>query len=156
MGSDELLRRVEQLGREFVRRGMEVHARKLRVYYLALRHRLASPHKGEVEVRWSEERVLEWLKVLRLPPFEGVYGVRPWGSGCLRCEKTGNDRTSIHTEQTFPGGAKMSCYACGDVWLEEEDATGGLPETREDALGEARRDRPGGVGQGGRSPRRQG
>ena len=120
MGSDELLRRVEQLGREFVRRGMDVHARKLRIYYLALRHKLASPHKGEVDVRWSEERVQEWLKVLRMPPYEAAYEVRPRGSGCRRCEKTGNDRTSIHTEQTFPGGAKMSCYACGDVWLEED------------------------------------
>ena len=120
MGNEELLRQVAQLGREFVRRGMDIHARKLRLYYLALRHRLASPGRREVDVRWSEELVLEWLKVLRLPPYEAAYEIRPRGAGCGRCQKTTNDRTALHTEQNFPGGAKMSCHACGAVWLEED------------------------------------
>jgi hypothetical protein len=120
MGREELLGTVERLGREFVRRGMAAHARKLRLYYLALRHRLASAGKHEVDVRWSEELVLEWFKVLRLPPFQHAYEVRPRGAGCGKCQKTTNDRTALHTEQSFPGGAKMSCYACGAVWLEED------------------------------------
>lgn len=120
MATEDLLQRVERLGREFVRRGMDAHARKLRIYYLAVRHRLASPLTGEVDVRWSEERVLEWLKLLRLPPYESAYPVRPRGAGCPRCEKSTNDRTALHTEQTFPGGSKMSCHACGAMWLEED------------------------------------
>ncbi len=54
-----LVKMVETLGREFVRRGMHTHAAKLRVYYLALRRGLATPGRSEVDVHWSESLVVE-------------------------------------------------------------------------------------------------
>jgi len=55
----ELVKMVGALGREFIRRGMHAHAAKLRIYYLALRRRLATPGRSEVDVHWSEVLVVE-------------------------------------------------------------------------------------------------
>ena len=56
---------------------MHTHAAKLRVYYLALRRGLATPGRSEVDVHWSEALVIEWFKLLRMPPYENAYPVRP-------------------------------------------------------------------------------
>ena len=94
------LARVEALGREFVRRGMRDHAQRLRVYYLAVKKGLASP-SGEVDVKWNEPFVLEWLKMLQVAPFERAYELRGRGSRCTACPKSSNEAPSL-TEANFP------------------------------------------------------
>lgn len=113
-----LLGYVERLGREFVRRGMADHAQKLRLYYLALQRGLASP-RHEVDVRWTEPFVLEWLRTLRLPPDPDAYPVRPRGAACTQCAQRGT-QPSTRTELVFTGGVRMRCGTCDAVWLEED------------------------------------
>jgi len=106
---------VTLLGRAFRARGMDQHLRDLRIYYLALRHRLAS---NKLQLNWSEAFVIEWMKTLRVPPFERSYPVLTRGAACPRCPKT--HAASVCTDRVFPGGARMSCQICGCEWLEEE------------------------------------
>jgi hypothetical protein len=101
---------------------MHQHAAKLRFYYLALQKGLVSRGKREVDVHWSEALVLEWFKLLRLPPFEHAYPVRTARSRCTQCaELPGQQGSSLHTESTFPGGWKVRCPQCGDTWLVLEE-----------------------------------
>jgi hypothetical protein len=118
----ELAKLVEVLGHEFVRRGMHAHATKLRIYYFALRRGLATHARNEVDIRWSEDLVVEWLKLLRIPPYESAYRVRTAQSPCSRCKaRPNNQGGSFVTESTFPGGWKVRCSSCGEVWLVLED-----------------------------------
>ena len=113
-----LVKMVEALGREFVRRGMNTHAAKLRVYYLALRRGLATPGRNEVDVHWSEALVVEWFKLLRMPPYQNAYPVRTAQSHCSRCkDRPTNEGGGFQTESTFPGGWKVRCSNCGEAWL---------------------------------------
>jgi hypothetical protein len=112
-----LLEHVKSLGREFKRRGMGQHVQRLRVYYIAVQKGLTSP-SHELDIKWSEPFVVEWLKILRVPPFERAYSVRPRGSRCGRCSETRNEQTSVFTELNFPGGSKMRCQACEAAWVE--------------------------------------
>src|SRR3954451_19102255 len=88
---------VAQLGREFVRLEMEQHARKLRLYYLALRHGLTQG-AFDVDVHWSEKLVLDWMKVLAMPSFEHAYPRRPRRSPCPKCLGSRNQQSVIHTD----------------------------------------------------------
>ncbi|MHB8877822.1 MAG: hypothetical protein ACYC8T_29365 [Myxococcaceae bacterium] len=115
----QLLAHVTALGREFVRRGMRQHVQRLRLYYLAVKKGLASP-SNELDVKWNEPFVIEWLKILQVAPFDGAYPVRPRGSRCVRCPETRNEQASLFTDTNFPGGSKMRCQACGAVWLERD------------------------------------
>ena len=116
---DDLLRYVERLGEEFGRREMRAHLEKLRVYYLALKKGLTRG-RFELDVHWSEALVLEWLKLLRIAPFDRSYEVRPKKSPCKQCAVARDQQSVIHTELVFPGGSKMRCFACGAVWIEPE------------------------------------
>ncbi len=122
LGSDRvaLLRAVVQLGRAFRERGMGMHARALRLYWLAVRHGLASGDRAVVKVEWNSDAVIEWLKVLRVPPWEGAYPVRPRGSSCRRCPRGDGHPVETTTLLSFGEGAKMGCRRCGDAWLELE------------------------------------
>lgn len=113
----ELLESVRSLGRAFRARGMEEHAQKLRLYYLALRRDLL-PISAKLEVRWTPELVREWMQVLRLPPYEAALPTRRPGAGCPRCPRQGSSQPTVRTELVFPEGARMRCDACGSVWLE--------------------------------------
>jgi hypothetical protein len=113
-----LLEHVRRLGREFVRRDMQTHARKLRLYYLALSHDLAGP-SHEVDVHWSEPFVQVWLETLRVPPFAQALELKPRGGACNRCLQAGT-QPSTRTELVFPGGVRMRCGSCEAVWLELE------------------------------------
>ena len=115
----QLLERVKALGHEFARLGMRQHVQRLRVYYLAVKKGLASP-SNELDVKWSEPFVVEWLKMLQVPPFAGAYAVRPRGSRCARCLEVKNEAATLFTETNFPGGSKMRCQACGAVWIERD------------------------------------
>lgn len=113
-----LLGYIKSLGQEFGRRRMGPHLQKLRLYYLALRHGLASP-ANVVDVHWDEDLVVDWLKVLRLPPYETAYELRPRGSSCTRCAPRPQLQAITQTDRVFPGGAKIRCTLCGATWLEE-------------------------------------
>jgi len=114
-----LLACVARLGEEFRRRGMREHVRRLRLYFLAVRHGLLKG-PNELDVRWSESHVVEWMKAFRLPPFEAALEVRPPGGGCPRCGLAQGTVPSGRTELVFPGGAKLRCQSCGGAWLELE------------------------------------
>lgn len=112
----ELLTYVKLLGREFVRLGMDAHAKRLRLYYLALKHGLTT-RGNDVDFRWSEEFVVEWMKTLKLPPYSSEYPTRPRSSPCAKC-KDRSSQPAITTVSVLPYGAKMRCGTCGAVWLE--------------------------------------
>jgi hypothetical protein len=114
----DLVAHVIALGRAMRKRGMDEHVRVLKAYYLALKHGLTTG-RHNLEIRWDEEHVIEWMKILRLAPHEKDYELRPRGSRCDRC-RSGGKASDVHTESTFPGGSKMKCYACQAVWLERD------------------------------------
>lgn len=117
----ELLQFVQRLGQEFVKRGMNDHARRLRLYYLALKHGLTT-RGNDVEFRWSEAFVVEWMRTLKVPPYTDDYPMRPRNSRCNKC----NDRSQqpqINTIGNLPDGAKMRCGNCGAVWIESDEVT---------------------------------
>jgi hypothetical protein len=116
----ELLRYVRDLGRELARRGLpEVKA--LRLYYLAIKDDLI-PYHHRLEIKWSEPLTLEWMRTLRVEPFENEYEVRPFGSSC-RCGGVRGTPKGALCECVFPGGSRFRCQTCDGVWL-EEDRTG--------------------------------
>jgi hypothetical protein len=94
---------------------MEQHLRDLRVYYLAIRHRLTS---NKLQVNWSEAFVIEWMKILRVHPFEDSYPLLARGAPCPRCPTA--DAAAVCTDRLCPGGARMRCQTCGCEWLEQE------------------------------------
>ena len=109
---DQLLDFVVALGCEFSRRGMPDHCQRLRLYYLALVHGLdTSRHR--VEVHWDEDLVIEWMRLLRLPPHRDHYPLRDT-TACGRCESRPG---TVVTKGVFPGGAKLECLQCGAQWI---------------------------------------
>ena len=124
MERSSLLELVVQLGKEFRRRGMGRHVEKLRVYYLALKQGLAASARNTVELSWSEDLTLEWMRTLQIAPIEDVYPVKEHGVPCFRCNpEKGSSRGTPRTEAVFPGGARFSCETCGAKWLVLEGAT---------------------------------
>jgi hypothetical protein len=115
-----LLAMVKRLGDEFRRRGMRTHVAPLRVYWLALRHGLVQDAEHALRLTLSEETVVEWLKVLRLPPYQDAYRVRPTGSACPSCVGADGRASEVSTERTFPEGRKVVCLGCRSAWLEME------------------------------------
>lgn len=99
---------TERVGREFVRLGLKHHAAHARRYYAAVRAGRA-PGDGA----WTHEMIVEWCRLLRLPPHETDYVVRPRMASCSACE-----RSQSFTQTVFPGGSKHRCGACGEEWLE--------------------------------------
>jgi hypothetical protein len=122
MDTDALLRMVQRLGDEFRRRGMRTHVVPLRIYWLALRHGLVHDERHGLHVALSEEAVVEWFKLLRLPPYQHSYPVRPTGSGCPACVAGEGRASDVVTERTFPEGRKMACLGCRTAWLEVDAA----------------------------------
>jgi hypothetical protein len=118
---------VEKLGHEFVRRGMSEQAKQLRIYYWALGRGLVRPSGHSLELRWTQETIREWLAVLRVPPYEEVYEVRPPDSRCAVCAaKPASElsRAGTYTLLVFPGGWKSACSGCGKAWLTLESERG--------------------------------
>lgn len=109
---------LEQLGREFTRRGMHRHAAKLRVFYAHFLRR-----QRELQPReWSETIVIEWLRLLRIPPFDTVYAVVPSGTmSCPYCPPDGEiwDR---FVKRVFEGGWLAECRRCARAWVVDERA----------------------------------
>lgn len=123
MERESLLRAVVQLGREFRRRGMADHAFRLRLYYLAVKAGLTrGGPKATVDVKMNAEFILEWLRLLRVPPHHAHYPLRGRSEGCPKCGLAkDNGATSVHTVTTFPGGSKSRCGQCGTEWIVEDE-----------------------------------
>jgi hypothetical protein len=121
----ELLSMVKRLGAEFRKRGMQGHLAPLRLYWLALRHDLVQADRHGLHVQLSEEMVVEWFKLLRLPPYEHAYPVQAPGARCPRCARGDGPAMEMEvvTERTFPEGRKVACLACHAAWLELEPTT---------------------------------
>ena len=112
MATDGLLDLVVRLGREFSRRGMREECRRLRLYYLALEHGLCT-RQNRIEVAWDEQLVIEWLRILRVPPHHRHYPVRP-STLCIDCEQRPG---TVVTKLVFPDGACLECLQCGGRWI---------------------------------------
>jgi hypothetical protein len=115
-----LLEMVQQLGDEFRRRQMRAHVTPLRVYWLALKHGLVHDERHGLHLTLSEESVVEWFKLLRLPPYQHAYAVRPTGASCPTCITGEGQQAEVAAERTFPDGRKMVCLGCRSAWLEVE------------------------------------
>ena len=114
-----LLELVATLGAAFRERGMQEQLRRLRLYWLATRHGLLKG-RNELDVKWSEAHVIDWMKTLRLAPFEGAYTERKPGSGCPTCPSEQGMIPSARVDLVFPGGARLKCNSCGAQWVELE------------------------------------
>ena len=113
-----LLGFLTDLGREFKRRQMDVHLQSLRLYYLAVKNGFAKNSNHRVELHWSEELTITWMRTLRIAPFERDFPVRARGGGCLRCKSKETSHSSLFTDVSFPGGSRMRCERCGGIWIE--------------------------------------
>lgn len=100
-----------ELGREFVRRGMDRHAVRLRDYYRAWRANVRRPATPDA---WSDLDVVAWLGILQIAPFAGVFPERGSGVPCPAC---GAEPTMSYVVTVFPGGALSQCRPCGRRFL---------------------------------------
>ena len=117
MDRERLMAMVEELGAEFAARSMRRHVEELRLYWLSL-VRGAPVLNRRGEVSWSEALVVEWFRLLRLPPHQHDYSVRPPSSPCSRCPAPAGHAVEVKTGLTFPEGRKAVCTVCGYAWLE--------------------------------------
>jgi hypothetical protein len=109
---DTELALTERVGRELARLGLHTHVGRMRAYFAAVR-------AGRPSEAWSHDLSVEWLRLLRLPPYETDYPVRDRMASCGRCETS-----SVFTATVFPGGSKHRCGSCGAQWLALDDAGG--------------------------------
>jgi hypothetical protein len=124
MGDFDLMASVVAFGLEFKRRKMETEAKELRRYYVELRERRKARLFKRSKV-WTENQVIDWLCLLRMPPFENVYTPVPHGTPCPKCGVTpsASAPTTIVC-LNFPGGWMEQCRTCGARWLHEEPPPG--------------------------------
>jgi hypothetical protein len=128
--SEEPLDLVRRLGKEFVRRGMRREAAALRLYFIALRAGLVEGPDAQLEaVTWSQRTTEEWLRLLRLPPWENAYPLGTRGTPCRRCKPGKGGLPAAIEEKLWPRGALMRCSGCGWRWLVDDDE-----EARESSL----------------------
>jgi hypothetical protein len=106
-----------RLGREFNRRAMTTEVKSLREFYVRrAREKKANAARGRP--LWDEDVVLDWLAMLRIPPFEHVYTLRPPNAPCPRCRSSAKGHEGPNWIRTsFPGGALIQCQGCGERWL---------------------------------------
>ncbi len=106
-----LLELVVALACEFSRRGMPDHCDRLRLYYLALRHGLDSA-RHRVEIHWDEGLVIEWMRLLRLPPYQDHYPVSDT-TACAACEsRPGHQGASFPAARSWSAcsAARSGCF----------------------------------------------
>jgi hypothetical protein len=118
----DLLAASAELGQEFVRRGMVGHAADLRKFYAELRAR-RERRRESGDRSWDEDMVVGWLCLLRIPPFDHVYPLRPRGEPCVACgEKGGREAPGVFVRVAAAGVRLVQCQSCGEQWLHEEAA----------------------------------
>ncbi len=111
MDRPRLMAMVETLGSAFAARGMRRHVEELRLYWQALARGLVQGGR-RLEVSWSEDLVVEWFRVLKLPPHQHDYPIRPPSSPCPRCRAPEGHAVEVKTGLTFPEGRKAVCTVC--------------------------------------------
>jgi len=84
--------------------GLRTHVELARAYYRRIQRGLPSPEPDA----WGHEMIVEWARLLRLPPHEHDSPVRPRGAG----SKCGCATPQTYTAGVFPGGSKHVCGAC--------------------------------------------
>jgi hypothetical protein len=119
---------VTELGKEFVRRGMTEHRAQLRGFW---RQWKGGDQPGRKKGDWSWELVVEWLCLLRIPPFEKIFPLHPRASSiCPGCEVISErESPTAITVSTWAGGCLTECRRCGVCWLTDsawEAARAGL------------------------------
>jgi hypothetical protein len=117
MNRPSLMAMVDTLGQALAERGLDRHVEELRVYWLALARGLTGPG-SRLQVGWSEALVVEWFRLLRLPPHAHDYPLRAPSSACPRCPPPAGHAVEVKTALTFPEGRKAVCTVCGTAWLE--------------------------------------
>lgn len=112
----ELERLIVALGREFARRDMQAHLRGLRVFYSALRAR----RRAQAALNpppWTEDLVLDWLAIMRIPPFEHHYAVLSRSAPCPTCSGGNASGLDVVNRAVHVGGLVSECKHCGEQWL---------------------------------------
>lgn len=111
MTTTERLNLVRRVGEYFKAHSMWPHLEKCRAYYAHVRD--GSPPLID---EWTDAFVDEWAAMLRLPPFEKTFEVRPFHSECTACGplEMHHDIRAV----VFHGGALQQCLRCGGRWLE--------------------------------------
>lgn len=107
---------VVALGREFRRRNMPTHLRALRIFYRALRARRRVLAKVDPPP-WTEDLVLDWLAIFRIPPFERHYPTRPAHAPCPGCGAANALGLDVVNRAVHAGGYISECKRCGKEWL---------------------------------------
>jgi len=120
---------VIALGKEFARRKMDRQLASLRRFYADLRRRqqeakrMAQDESRRVAERasWTEQDVITWMMLLRIPPFQPPYPVLPWGARCPGCrDESKLGAATAFTRTSFPGGSVHECRHCGATWMRED------------------------------------
>jgi hypothetical protein len=101
---------AERVGRELRRLGLDKHVAHARRYYSNVRARRAP---GDRE--WDDSMVVEWARILRLPPYEKDYEVKPRMSkcGCPTPRPSESDAGCIGGEDAGEGTIQCADYADG-------------------------------------------
>jgi hypothetical protein len=64
--------------------------------------------------------VVDWLKTLRLPPYEAALPVLAKGTRCPHCGPASGRSPAERTTTVFPGGWRVKCGTCDFEWLVDE------------------------------------
>jgi predicted SprT family Zn-dependent metalloprotease len=74
--------------------------------------------KHELRVNVDADWAVEWLKTLRVPPYEDALPVSTWAEACGVCEL---HQRQVRTVTVFHGGYRMRCDTCRSEWLVLEE-----------------------------------
>jgi hypothetical protein len=123
----DLMAAAVQLAAEFRRRNMDTHLACLRQFYADQRRRKKARQRSG-DKTWDENMVIQWLGLLRIPPFRAMYPCLPRESPCPKCGAA-VERSSPPTfvRSVWPGGCLKQCRRCETSWLNDETADGESP-----------------------------
>lgn len=97
---------------------MAKHLELLRAYYRERRRRQRAAARVQ-PLGWTEDMVVGWAALWRIPPFDSVYPVLQRGSLCPCTSGAAHNRLRgvSFVEATFPEGILHCCGDCGVRWL---------------------------------------
>jgi hypothetical protein len=108
---------VLAIAAEFERHEMRDHLTLLRAFYRSYR-----AHKRWLRVQdrppWDSEMVIEWARILRIPPFEHAYPVLENGATCPKCAANKDPLADSAVRMAWAGGWLMQCHRCSECWLQ--------------------------------------
>jgi hypothetical protein len=121
VGDFDLLAAVVLLGAEFRKRNMDAHLAALRRFYEEQRRRKRARALTMARDRvWDEDMVIEWLGLLRIPPFEHMYPLLPRDAPCPTCGATSSrELPATFVRLVWPGGSLEQCRRCETSWIQD-------------------------------------